>query len=150
MTARTARSAASSTQTRGNFEAVRANLSEVMLTQGFQDLTGQILRGVQRLIGEVEEALGELTRLTGVATPATPCPCPPRRASEGPAVPRHQRMARSRRRRTWTISSRGWAYEAGRRRRSVPGQGAAAARCEGRDRQWRRHLRRGAGLAAGQ
>lgn len=53
-------------ETRGNFEAVRANLSEVMLTQSFQDLTGQILRGVQRLIGEVEKALTELTRITGV------------------------------------------------------------------------------------
>jgi chemotaxis protein CheZ len=72
-------------QTRGNFEAVRANLSEVMITQGFQDLTGQILRGVQRLIGEVEKALGELTRLTG-ATP-DPVQAAPRGALEGPAVP---------------------------------------------------------------
>ncbi len=32
-------------ETRGNFESVRANLSEVMLAQSFQDLTGQILRG---------------------------------------------------------------------------------------------------------
>lgn len=74
-------------ETRGNFEAVRTNLSEVMLTQSFQDLTGQILRGVQRLIGEVEDSLGELTRLTGVAKPdnTMPMPIPPGLA--GPAVP---------------------------------------------------------------
>ncbi len=71
-------------ETRGNFEAVRANLSEVMLTQGFQDLTGQILRGVQRLIGEVEKTLGELTRITGVAFDHAP---PSPTALEGPAVP---------------------------------------------------------------
>ncbi len=71
-------------ETRGNFEAVRTNLSEVMLTQSFQDLTGQILRGVQRLIGEVEKTLGELTRITGVTfdqAQASPT------ALEGPAVP---------------------------------------------------------------
>jgi chemotaxis protein CheZ len=72
-------------QARGNFEAVRANLSEVMITQGFQDLTGQILRGVGRLIGEVEKALGELTRLTGV-TPES-VRAGPRAALEGPAIP---------------------------------------------------------------
>jgi chemotaxis protein CheZ len=72
-------------ETRGNFEAVRTNLSEVMLTQSFQDLTGQILRGVQRLIGEVEDSLGELTRLTGVATPDT-VPMPVASGLAGPAV----------------------------------------------------------------
>jgi chemotaxis protein CheZ len=49
----------------GNFEAVRANLSEVLLEQGFQDLTGQILRGVRRLIDEVELSLREIARATG-------------------------------------------------------------------------------------
>jgi chemotaxis protein CheZ len=74
-------------ETRGNFEAVRANLSEVMLTQSFQDLTGQILRGVQRLIGEVEKALGELTKITGVQ-PLEILPVPRSGvALEGPAVP---------------------------------------------------------------
>jgi chemotaxis protein CheZ len=76
-------------ETRGNFEAVRANLSEVMLTQSFQDLTGQILRGVQRLIGEVEKALGELTRITGVPYGAAVTVLPGHGAAglEGPAVP---------------------------------------------------------------
>ncbi len=70
-------------QTRGNFEAVRSNLSDVMLSQSFQDLTGQILRGVQRLIGEVETALGEIARVTGAQFGAPPAPT----ALEGPAVP---------------------------------------------------------------
>lgn len=70
-------------ETCGNFEAVRANLSEVMLAQSFQDLTGQILRSVQRLIGEVEAALGEIARVTGAQHDATPRPTD----LEGPAVP---------------------------------------------------------------
>jgi chemotaxis protein CheZ len=69
-----------------NFEAVRSNLGEVMMTQSFQDLTGQILRGVQRLIGEVENTLEELARITGFK------PTPAAHAAngtelEGPAVP---------------------------------------------------------------
>jgi chemotaxis protein CheZ len=69
-----------------NFEAVRSNLGEVMMTQSFQDLTGQILRGVQRLIGEVESTLEELARITGFK------PAPIEQMTkgtdlEGPAVP---------------------------------------------------------------
>jgi chemotaxis protein CheZ len=75
-------------ETRGNFEAVRVNLSEVMLTQSFQDLTGQILRGVQRLIVEVEGALAELTRITGVSyQTATTMVGTGTVALEGPAIP---------------------------------------------------------------
>ena len=70
-------------QTRDNFEAVRSNLSEVMLAQSFQDLTGQILRGVQRLIGEVETALGEISRVTGVQPGAESS----QKGLEGPAIP---------------------------------------------------------------
>jgi chemotaxis protein CheZ len=73
-------------ETRVNFETVRSNLSEVMITQGFQDLTGQILRGVQRLIGELEKALGELTRISG-ATVEVRALSVGRAGLEGPAVP---------------------------------------------------------------
>jgi len=52
-----------------NAERVRLNLSEVMLAQGFQDLTGQILNGVRTLIGEVEAVLDELAKMAGI--PAT-------------------------------------------------------------------------------
>ena len=43
---------------------VRANLSEVLLAQGYQDLTGQIIRGVMKLVGELEIALADLVRLS--------------------------------------------------------------------------------------
>ena len=69
-----------------NAERVRLNLSEVMLAQGFQDLTGQILNGVRTLIGEVEVVLDELARMSGI-----PASVASRQADaggpSGPAVP---------------------------------------------------------------
>jgi len=46
-------------------ELIRRNLAEVLLTQGYQDLTGQIIRGVMQLVQELETALIDLTRLSG-------------------------------------------------------------------------------------
>ena len=67
---------------------MRANLAEVLLAQGYQDLTGQIIRGVMKLVAEVETALVDLTRLAARES----APCVPRRRPErdrgtGPAVP---------------------------------------------------------------
>jgi chemotaxis protein CheZ len=45
-------------------ERIRSNLSEVLLAQGYQDLTGQIIRSVMHLVEEVEQALGNLVRLS--------------------------------------------------------------------------------------
>lgn len=45
--------------------AVRSNLAEVLIAQGYQDLSGQIIRGVMKLIQELELALGELLRIAG-------------------------------------------------------------------------------------
>ena len=45
--------------------AVRGNLAEVLLTQGYQDLSGQIIRGVMTLVDELEQALGDLVRIVG-------------------------------------------------------------------------------------
>jgi chemotaxis protein CheZ len=45
--------------------AVRSNLSEVLLTQGYQDLSGQIIRGVMALVDQLEQTLGELVRIAG-------------------------------------------------------------------------------------
>jgi chemotaxis protein CheZ len=53
-------------EVQGSAEKVRANLTEVMLAQGFQDLTGQILHGIRKLIGEVESVLDELAQISGV------------------------------------------------------------------------------------
>jgi chemotaxis protein CheZ len=49
---------------RNDMEKVRGNLAEVVLAQGYQDLTGQIIRGVMRLVDELESALVELVRLS--------------------------------------------------------------------------------------
>jgi chemotaxis protein CheZ len=45
--------------------AVRSNLAEVLLTQGYQDLSGQIIGGVMTLVDELEQALGALVRIAG-------------------------------------------------------------------------------------
>lgn len=44
---------------------INSNLSDVMMAQEFQDLTGQILRRVITLVQEVEDNLVELIRLSG-------------------------------------------------------------------------------------
>jgi chemotaxis protein CheZ len=45
-------------------EQVRNNLNEVLMAQGYQDLTGQIIRGVISLVGDLETMLGQLVRLS--------------------------------------------------------------------------------------
>lgn len=47
-------------------------LSDVMMAQGFQDLTGQIIRRVIDLVVDVEDGLVELIRLSGVANKSEP------------------------------------------------------------------------------
>ncbi len=67
-------------------ELIRRNLNEVLLTQGYQDLTGQIIRGVIELVRELEAALVELARLSGGDPTGAE---PPERAARGhgPVVP---------------------------------------------------------------
>ena len=48
-----------------NAGQIHDNLSEVMMAQGFQDLTGQIIRRVITLVTEVEDNLVDLIRLSG-------------------------------------------------------------------------------------
>ena len=66
--------------------AVRSNLGEVLLAQGYQDLSGQIIRGVMTLVSELEEALGELVRIAGPLTPAQQASASASRG-HGPVVP---------------------------------------------------------------
>jgi chemotaxis protein CheZ len=47
-------------------DTVRRNLNDVLMTQGYQDLTGQIIRGVMVLVGSLETALAELMRLSNM------------------------------------------------------------------------------------
>lgn len=71
-----------------SMEAVREKLSEVLLAQGYQDLTGQIIRGVMKLVGELEHALGDLVRLSGVSPSAAPVgPVQSAARGFGPVVP---------------------------------------------------------------
>jgi chemotaxis protein CheZ len=44
-------------------DRVRGLLSQMLLAQGYQDLTGQIIRGVIELVGELESVLGQLVAL---------------------------------------------------------------------------------------
>jgi chemotaxis protein CheZ len=51
------------TQTQVHMKSVRARLGEVLLAQGYQDLSGQIIRNVMQLVDELETALGDLIRI---------------------------------------------------------------------------------------
>ncbi len=58
-------------------EKIRTNLSDVLMAQDYQDITGQILQRVIRLVNEMEEHLVRLVTGSGlrtreVAPPATP------------------------------------------------------------------------------
>jgi chemotaxis protein CheZ len=70
-------------------EAVRANLTDVLMAQSSQDLSGQIIRGVITLVGEVESTLGQLARLAGHDPADVKKAAGPTSSSQGfgPAVP---------------------------------------------------------------
>jgi chemotaxis protein CheZ len=53
---------------RGDMDKVRSNLTEVLMAQGYQDLSGQIIRGVMKLVSELETALVDLVRLSRTGT----------------------------------------------------------------------------------
>lgn len=44
-------------------DRVRALLNEMLMAQGYQDITGQIIRSVIALVGEIEAVLGQLVAL---------------------------------------------------------------------------------------
>jgi chemotaxis protein CheZ len=73
---------------RADSDTVRANLAEVLLAQGYQDLTGQIIRSVSHLVEEVEKTLNDLARLArgeaASAQSADPARSP---SNSGPVVP---------------------------------------------------------------
>jgi chemotaxis protein CheZ len=71
---------------RSDSELIRRNLADVLLAQGYQDLTGQIIRSVMKLVAELEAALANLARLSGdVVEHATMGENAS--AGQGPAVP---------------------------------------------------------------
>ncbi|NOZ52278.1 MAG: protein phosphatase CheZ [Gammaproteobacteria bacterium] len=66
---------------------MKSNLNEVLMAQGFQDLTGQIIKRVITLVGDVENNLVELIRITGHKL--TPTVEEPKKdiEAEGPQIP---------------------------------------------------------------
>lgn len=50
-------------RTRTDTEVLRAHLSELLMAQGYQDITGQIIRGVISLVDELENVLGKLVQI---------------------------------------------------------------------------------------
>jgi len=73
--------------TKGDTESLRQNLSEVLMTQGYQDITGQIIRGVMKLVAELETTLGELVHLASDGASKSEKTGPQRARGYGPAVP---------------------------------------------------------------
>ena len=53
------------TNTRGDGDAVRANLDEVLMAQSYQDLSGQIIRTVIKLVVELERTLAHFAEMAG-------------------------------------------------------------------------------------
>lgn len=53
----------------GHSSQLQNRLSEVLMAQGFQDLTGQIIRQVIKLIHDVEGKLVQLVRISGAQLP---------------------------------------------------------------------------------
>lgn len=72
---------------RSDMDTVRGNLAEVVLAQGYQDLSGQIIRGVMKLVGELEIALVELVRLSKSGGLSSKRLSDETRRGFGPAIP---------------------------------------------------------------
>jgi len=53
------------TQTKERVASVQTGLTDILMAQGFQDITGQIIRRVIDLVQEMEHSMVELVRLSG-------------------------------------------------------------------------------------
>jgi chemotaxis protein CheZ len=73
--------------TKHDMEHVRGNLSEVLLAQGFQDLSGQIIRSVMNLVAELEISLADLIRISKGGSRDEQPPSKSDAHGFGPAVP---------------------------------------------------------------
>jgi chemotaxis protein CheZ len=74
--------------TQANSAALHEKLSEVLLAQGYQDITGQVIRKVIALVNDVESKLVELVRLSGQAAKGSTKSSAKRDvAPQGPVVP---------------------------------------------------------------
>jgi chemotaxis protein CheZ len=71
----------------GDMDKVRENLSAVLVAQGYQDLSGQIIRGVMKLVTELEIALVDLVRLAQNGARTTRRVSEETRRGFGPPIP---------------------------------------------------------------
>lgn len=74
-------------EARTDMDKVRGNLSEVLLAQGYQDLSGQIIRGVMKLVTELEHSLVDLVRLSTGGTQKMRALSEETRRGFGPRIP---------------------------------------------------------------
>ncbi len=70
-----------------NTKFVHAKANDIVLAQGFQDLTGQIIKKVITLVQDVEESLVELVRIAGSADQPQAEVKTAKGVLEGPIVP---------------------------------------------------------------
>jgi chemotaxis regulatin CheY-phosphate phosphatase CheZ len=77
-------------RTRADADVLRGNLTQLLMAQGYQDITGQIIRSVISLVDELEQVLGKLVRLPKATKSRASCVrCGPSRSWErglGPQV----------------------------------------------------------------
>lgn len=52
-------------ETNASLESVQAGLNEILMAQGFQDITGQVIRRVIDLVHELEAGMVEVIRISG-------------------------------------------------------------------------------------
>ncbi len=71
---------------KGHSNNLHKNLSDVLLAQDFQDLTGQIIRKVITLVTDIEDKLVQLVRISGSKLPDTKYKSAAE-TLEGPVVP---------------------------------------------------------------
>jgi len=74
-------------QTREDSADLHTSLSEVLMAQDFQDLTGQIIRRVITLVQDVEQKLVKLVRITGNKLDEGKTPKIEEEKLAGPAIP---------------------------------------------------------------
>lgn len=80
--------------TANNATLIHKGLSDVMLAQDFQDLTGQIIRRVINMVQEVEQHLVGLIKVSGSRVCSSPAPVnveAERIKAEGPQLPNNNR-----------------------------------------------------------
>lgn len=71
-----------------NTKFVHQKANDIVLAQGFQDLTGQIIKKVITLVQDVEDSLVDLIRLAGTQNAASEVNSKKKKAElDGPAVP---------------------------------------------------------------